>query len=126
MDPRLAEEDMSAVQIDIKKTYLWPVYYSGHWVLAVTKADERTFDVFDSFRGYATGERKRKLGKISQLIRVKWGRYQKPLVRACDRPEEGSNDCGVFTVMHALMAMGYEKPKVSRTSLRRLVAKWPR
>jgi len=119
VDPRVAGDSIDAVKLDPDVTYLWPVFYSAHWVLAVVSPSKHEIDVYDSCRNYARGPRRAALQKVATHVGKTWRRYKKPMLRKCEQQADGSNDCGLYVIRNALAAMGLEKCNISRTGLRR-------
>lgn len=122
VDPRVAMSDINLVELPMDKTILWPVFYSGHWILAVLEKDSRTFPVYDSYRAFAHRPRTTALTKIQQAVKKRWGTWLKPQLKACDQQAVGSNDCGIHTINNALVVMG-----VNRSVTRKdLLLRWRR
>lgn len=98
---------------------LWPLYYSNHWILAVIDYKHRSFEVYDSLRGYAHPIRKNRLYLVSKVLHKVWAKWIKPHLRQCEQQGDGSNDCGLHVVNNALRLMG-DDARYTRDSLRDL------
>lgn len=103
--------------VDPAKIILWPVFYSGHWILAVVSKASATMFVYDSLRTYAHALHQKALLSVQQCVHKKWKIWLKPQLKHCDQQAPGSNDCRMYVIDWGLQAMG-----VDRTLTRKALA----
>mmetsp|Transcript_78038 Transcript_78038/g.91092 ORF Transcript_78038/g.91092 Transcript_78038/m.91092 type:complete len:223 (-) Transcript_78038:81-749(-) len=103
------------------KINVCPVFYSNHFVLAVVDIQRGLCEVYDSYRAYAHGPRKKAMDDLLQQVQKGFGTPIRLVYKHTKQQEPKSNDCGLHTINNALTVMGNSALVHDRTTLRMLM-----
>ncbi|OAL54281.1 hypothetical protein IQ07DRAFT_628130 [Pyrenochaeta sp. DS3sAY3a] len=91
---------------------LYPICSQGHWRLLAVKPKERTIEYFDSMKGQGTTFITTFMDAMAEQLKEDWAPEEWTVLEKQRSTQQiNGRDCGVFTVLNALILLRGEDPK---------------